>query len=284
MRAEAAGWALLLGVLAFIGAVLATGAPRPRAPRAASRGAPPVVLPALQEVAASTVVQAWAERAVPPSVAASADVTAAPWAPGLRLVEARRGPRWEDHRALIEDLTTRDARLYAIGDLLPHGSLLVAVSTGAVDVLVADMELVRLDEQGRLHSVHDFRTALEARPLARAPGLGAAYVEGAEAALQATLSEDPAVVQAAIDALVEAGEPALELIIDAAASEAPVAAYPYAYPSGGRARGPPEVQGDVVIGVLEAVTGQTFGEVLRPGITAAERRDIADKWRSWWGR
>lgn len=282
MRAEAAGWAVLAVVTAFVVAVLHGALGSAPAPSPPPPEAPAVVLPWVAEVAPSTVVASM-ERGVPPSVEATADVVAAAWAPGLRLVEARRGKTWEAHRALIEDATTGDARLYAIGDLLPHGSLLVAVSTAAVDVLVADMELVRLYEKGGLRSIHDFRTALEAQPLARAPELADAYVEGAAAAVQATLSEDPEVVQAAIDALIEAGEPALELIIAEATSEAPVAAYPYRFPSGGERQGIPVVQGDVVIGVLEAVTGQTFGDVFRPDITRAERLEIAGKWRSWWG-
>ncbi|MCB9647572.1 MAG: hypothetical protein H6730_13355 [Deltaproteobacteria bacterium] len=282
MRAEAAGWTALAVVATFVVAVLYSAQGSAPAPSAPLPEAPAVVLPWVAEVAPSTVVAAM-ERGVPPSVEATADVVAAAWAPGLRLVEARRGETWEAHRALIEDATTGDARLYAIGDLLPHGSLLVAVSTAAVDVLVADMELVRLDEKGGLRSIHDFRTALEAQPLARAPELADAYVEGAAAAVQATLSEDPEVVQAAIDALIEAGEPAVELIIAEASSEAPVAAYPYRFPSGGERQGTPVVQGDVVIGVLEAVTGQTFGDVFRPDITRAERLEIAGKWRSWWG-
>ena len=284
MLARAAGWGVLVVVLAFVSAVLTTSrAPPPPAPPAPP-AARPVVLPALAEVATSTAVDVRVARGVPPSVEASADLRAAPWAPGLRLVESQLGATWEAHRALIADTTTQDVRAYAIGDLLPHGSLLVGISTGAVEVLVGDIELVRIDEQGRLRSIQDFRTAYEARPLARAPALADAYVAGAEAALADLLVEEPERVQAAIDALVEAGEPAVELIIDYAASTAPVARAPYAFPSGAGRQQVPEVQGDLVIGVLEAVTGQTFGDVFRPGLSAQERQDIADKWLSWWGR
>lgn len=228
-------------------------------------------------------VQARLSRGIPPSVMAGADLRPVPWAPGLRLRQTELRGTWADYRAVVEDAKTGDRRSYAIGDLLPHGSLLVGISTGAVQVLVADVELIELTTQGSLRSLNDFRTADEARPLRRAPELAPEYVEGAQDTLQATLSQDPAVVQRAIDELIAAGEPAVELIVPWVDSEAPVVPFSYAFPSRDGPRLRPQQQGDIVVGVLEALTGQSFGDVFEPTITAQRRREIAGAWKRWWG-
>ncbi len=189
---------------------------------------------------------------------------------------------WVEHRAVVEDTKTRDQRSYAIGDLLPHGSLLVGISTGSAQVLVADVELVEITTKGKLRSLSDFRTAYEARPLKRVPKLAPAYVQGAQQTLLATLGEDPVQVQRAIDELIAAGEPAIDLIIEAVDSETPVLAYDYVFsPAQGVHR--PKVQGDIVVGVLEAVTGQSFGDIFGPDVSAVRRREVGRAWKRWWG-
>ena len=84
--------------------------------------------------------------------------------------------------------------------------------------MVGDEELVYLDVAGEVRSVQDFRTAYERAPLRRAPD---------DKALEATLAEilpslrsrDAAEVQGAIDALIEAGGPAVGGLIPFATSE-----------------------------------------------------------------
>lgn len=160
-------------------------------PKAPAR--PPVVLPVLAPEVAP-VVFAHHERGVPPDVLETADLPAAPWAPGLRLVEISRAPASRHHRAVLEDLDTQDIRRYAIGDLLPHGSILVGISTTSVDLFVADQELVRMDLNGSVESIETFRprvTPLVIREVEMAPE----YIEGAQMALDGTRDPDPVIVQ-----------------------------------------------------------------------------------------
>lgn len=278
--------ALWLAVVAFVGAVVLSLLRGPPAPPAAP---PPALAPTSEAFALPALappsmppVQA-GPRGIPKSVAESAHVVAAPWAPGLRLHATDLAGPWEQHRAVIEDLTTEDRRSYAIGDLLPHGSLLVGISTGAAQVLVGDRELVELRETGKIRSLNDFRAAYEARPLKRAPALADAFVEEAERALAYTLSDDPTHVQAAIDALIAAGEPVVELVLPAVGSEQPVLERPFLFPSPNGPAWTPKVQGDVAVGILEAITGQSYGDVFDPGVGPERRREVARAWRRWWG-
>ena len=206
-------------------------------------------------------------RLVPSNVLKTASKTPAPWAPGVVLERAEvRGP-WEGRRALIRDVVTRDRRSYAIGDLLPHGSLLVGISTAAVDILVADVELVRLYEGGRLRPLVDFRTAYEARPLPRARDLPTTYRRLVDDLIAQLLADDPAAVQEAINVLVESGELAVEQLIPYSGSERPVAVGMYVF-GRRKAATPLRTQGEIIMHVLETVTGQAFSD--------------ARAWERWW--
>lgn len=273
--------ALIALVVAVAAAVLVAWAigpkvqPPPRPPPPPVTPKPPMIVTPTHTPTGST------ERAIPPGVAAQGDVRAAPWAPGIRLEKTDLNGRWEQHRALIEDQTTKDVRAYAIGDLLPHGSLLVGISTGTVDVLVADREIVRLRDDGTLSSLEDFTAATAVRGPRIAKGLDPEYREAVEEAVEALTADDPELVQRAIDVLVDQGEPAIELLIPHVDDLYPVAAREYFVPSGAERTITPEVQGDLVIVILESITAQNFGdpEVASPG----ERRAIGDRWRRWWG-
>lgn len=220
-------------------------------------------------------------RAIPSDVAEQADVKAAPWAPGVRLKRTQMAGGWEDRRALIEDLVAKDTRSYAIGDLLPHGSLLVGISTKSADILVADREIVRLADDGTLSSFEDFSVA-------KAPARGPRrvrdtpdYLEAVDEAVEGLRSDDPERVQAAIDALVEAGDPAADRLMAYVDSVDPVDSLEYTIPSGGERVVVPRVHGDLVIVILERITGQTYGDPT--SVPAAERRALVERWIRWWG-
>jgi hypothetical protein len=222
-------------------------------------------------------------RAVPADILRTATVTAAYWAPGLALKRAVITDDWESRRAEIEDRTTGDVRAYAIGDLLPHGSLLVGVSTAAAEIMVADTHLVRLHEDGRIEPIQDLSKAFEPAALQPARGLDPDYEDAVRIAIIDLRSDDPTKVQQAIDALIESGDPAVELLIQYADGELPVRSAEYAFPSGSGVEMRPRVSGDVVMMILERITGQTFGDVTKEDLAADDRRTIARSWKRWWG-
>ena len=207
-------------------------------------------------------------RRVPPYILETASTTPAPWAPGVVLMRSDLDGSWEAWRAYIEDVATGDVRSYAIGDLLPYGSLLVGISTAAADILVADVELVRLFEGGRLRSLVDFRAAYEIRPLDRVRDTSEEYRRLVDEWLERLLLDDPASVQEAIDVLVESGEPAIEQLMAHVGSAILVVPGPYDF---GDPRAGAEVvqtQGDIVMRILRAITGQAFVD--------------ARQWKRWW--
>lgn len=221
-----------------------------------------------------------AARSVPADVLRSS--TAAASRPGLRLLRTRLGA-WEARRAELEDTTTGDVRAYAIGDLLPRGALLVGISTGTADIMVADSELLRFHTDGHTERVQDLSyvaTAPTFRPAAQAddPDLD----DKIRLALIDARSDDPTVVQAAIDRMIAGGDSAVDVLINYVDSAVPVRSAQYAFPSGSDVQVRPAVLGQIVIAVLEQITGQKLGDANREGITQADRLVIADAWRRWW--
>lgn len=248
-------------------------------------------------------VRASSATRIPPGVLRSSERLAAPWSPGLRLRAVHREVAWAAHRAEIEDLTTQDVRAYAIGDLLPHGSMLVAIDAHSADVFVADREIVRLNLDGSFRSVDDFSAARAwngardgawrvARgrsrgrrsgppPMTRADGMDDAYRAAVTDAIESLASEDEVLVQRIIDRLIDGGDPVVELLIPYVDREDAVALGPFGFPSGQRARAP-RVLGDIVMGILERITGQSFGDPMIETITSEERARIAQAWAQWW--
>ncbi|MBK6687749.1 MAG: hypothetical protein IPG45_24960 [Deltaproteobacteria bacterium] len=228
------------------------------------------------------------DRAVPTGVATvpaeildTAERRAAPYAPGLRLLSTERGAAWEQHRANIRDEATGDVRSYSIGDLLPHGSLLVGLSTGSAEVMVADRNLVRLYSDGRLLTVEDFRTADEAKPLLVIADRDQAYRAGALDALTLARSDDPDEAQRAIDQLIDAGEPVIEVLITRVDSLLPTPGHSLCFPSETGRCYAATIEGDLVVGLLERLTGQSFGDVTAG--TPQSHREIHRAWLRWWG-
>ena len=228
----------------------------------------------------SPVAQASHERGTPPGILATVDQVRPPWNLGFRLVATDMGADWSEHRALVEDGT--GLRSYAIGDLLPYGAVLVAVSTGAVQLMLGDVELVQLEADGSIASVQDFRSVYEpSRPpvVQSDPAFRQAILD----VLAFLRSDDRAEVQGAIDALVEAGAPAVGVIVPYASSTVPVATSTYTFSFMDAAPRRAQVYGDIVVGILEAITGQTFGDPMAPGQTDIERQHIRRQWLRWWG-
>jgi hypothetical protein len=222
------------------------------------------------------------DRAVSPTVRATADSAVLGAAPGIALESVVVGTKWEESRAEIRDLTTGDLRAYAIGDLLPHGSLLVGVSTAGADVLVADIEMVRLSIGGAPQLVQDFRASYEA--IQRTSDQDAserAYRAAIEDSVRTLGSAGAEMVQAHLDELIECGDPAVEVLIRHVADPASIAPGPYQLPAGSGVTTEPKVVGDAIIGVLESITGQTFGDPTNASVE--EREQIARAWERWWG-
>ena len=224
-------------------------------------------------------VVAAGERAVSPTVLATADLAVAASAPGLALEKVELAGSWEESRAVIRDLTTHDVRAYAIGDLLPHGSLLVGLSADSADIMVADVELVRLSVGGKPRLVYDLRVEREA--LQRAPDHDRAYRAAIEDSIRVLGSASAETVQAHLDELLECGDPAVEILIHHVDDRSPIAPGPYQLPAGSDFISEPNVVGDAVIAVLESITGQTFGDPT--GASDEERAEIARAWQRWWG-
>ncbi len=311
--------ARLVGALgAAVAAALAISslapAPRPlsRAAPAPASSPPPAPVEAATRTASSAPPRGAAPAEVPgwmrpvpvvrpaaPSAAGPAIGGAPTVSPGLRLVSLQVDGPWESWRAELVDEKTGESRRYAIGDLLPRGCVLVALNQDGADLMVADTELVRLRIGAPPEKLHGFHLAddepASPRPYrrGRAGSPGSARMEplrdeGASverwrviAALERTRGEDPTDVQLAIDELIAAGDPAVELLVPHAGSSLPVVGEDYAFPQEGRVRRPSTV-GDVVVGVLETITGQSFGDPMREGASADERRAIARAWSRWW--
>lgn len=239
-------------------------------------------LPQLAAVSAAeqAEVASSPERGVPLNILKTASVAAAPFNPGIRLKRALlESDEWEGRRASIEDRATRDVRVYAIGDLLPYGSLLVGISTASIDVMVGDAYLVRLYENGKIKSLHDLSSVYEpsALPIVKNPEPPDADV--VRLALIDLRSDDPTIVQTAIDTLISAGDPSIELLIPHVADVIPVRSAEYAFPTGSAIEMRPRVSGELVMMILGRITGQTFGDLAKEDLTDEERRTIARAWQ-----
>jgi hypothetical protein len=270
---------LFLIVGSTIGAIAIIELVRPSPPPPAiSREAPGELLPSELDRAIPT-----GGAIVPGSVLDTAETRAEPWAPGLSLVDTMMHGPWEERRATIKDSVTGDVRAYAIGDLLPHGSLLVGVSTGAAEVMVADRTLVRLTSDGRVALVEDFRTADEGQALRVVADRDAPYRSALLDTLALARSEDPAIAQQAVDALIDGGEPVVEVLIGRVDSLLPLPGIELAFPSGDGRRLAPRTEGDLIIGILERLTTQTFGDIGDPRLDEPKRQEIRRAWLRWWG-
>lgn len=228
------------------------------------------------------VVQPHPGRAVPTDILKTAHETAAPWAPGLALERVEMDGVWSKRRAFVQDTSTQDVRAYAIGDLLPHGSLLVGISTTSIDLMVADAELVRLDLQGEIVSVFDFRDADAGQALKVARPPHDEFRDAVLAAIEGLADSDPAYAQEAIDALLEAGEPVVEVLLEYIGDESPVADADFVFGGQPARVGRPLHRGAAIMAILETTTGQRFGDPLQSNAEALRLQ--ARQWERWAGR
>jgi hypothetical protein len=275
-----------LGCAAIVIAILSAGERR-IAPREAKPARAPSTEGAIAETATASTQRLESPparpRPVPVEVLKTASVVASPHAPGLRLLRSTMNAAWERRRAEIEDRTSGESRTYAIGDLLPHGSLLVGISTTTADIMVGDAHLVRLHEDGRIEPIEDLSKA-EIGGIVPVKGAAADPVDSDKVrlALIDVRGDDPTQVQAAIDELIAGGDPAVEILMPQVDSLLPVRQAEYAFPSGSELQARPKVLGEIVMLVLERITGQKFGDVAKEELKDEERRRIARAWRRWW--
>lgn len=271
--------ALVAAVIAAAAAVFFLRSNEPDLPASVVRTAtvaPPLVAVLIPETEVSNALR----RPVPLDILATSSVAVAPFAPGIRLKRAVVSEdEWEERRAEIEDLRTKDVRAYAIGDLLPYGSLLVGISTASADVMVADSHLIRLYADGRIRGLEDLSDVYAGAALKAAKYTEPADADQLRLALIDLRNDDPAIVQRAIDELIAGGDPAMELLIQHVDDILPVTSAEYAFPSGSGVEMRPRVSGEIVMMVLERITGQTFGDLTKEELTEDERRTIAKAWR-----
>lgn len=283
--------AIVLGAL--IAAVLVAGAIVFAFRPAEDRGAPvnaaatSTTAVALPQLASASIIAEEQEavaaelgRAVPADILKTATVSAAPFNPGIKLKRTLlESDEWEGRRASIEDRATRDVRVYAIGDLLPYGSLLVGISTASIDVMVSDAYLVRIYENGKIKSLHDLSSVYEPSALPIVKNAEPPDADVVRLALIDLRNDDPTVVQAAIDTLISAGDPSIELLVPHVADVIPVRSAEYAFPSGSAIEMRPRVSGELVMMILGRITGQTFGDLAKEDLSDEERRTIARAWQ-----
>ena len=202
----------------------------------------------------------------------------------LKIQKITYGEKWEDSRAWITN--GNDTRSYATGDLLPHGSLLVGIKPKSVIIFAADTIFVSLDTRGKQKLLLDYSAgkALKARRSKPSPGIqrtkqsakqARKYKAAAKRAVQALASDDAQLAQKATDALFAAGMPVVEHLIPHVASKQRVQTKTVEID--GRQISSRTV-GNRVIRLLEAITGQTFGN---PENTELNQK-VVDQWLNWW--
>jgi len=263
-------WAAFPAILALLGlAPVAAGLVRAARPRAALPAGSPAVGRGEELVPLAPSPLPPAVRRIPPGL--DLDAPAAP-----ELVAVRAAERWESRRALIR--VRGEIRAFAVGDFVPGGALVVAIDDARA-LLSRDDHVVELGVGASAVVAEDFPLA-EARPhrtFAPDPAL--------EAAVDDTLAllhvGEPRTTQVAVDALVEAGEIIVPYLVRRAGRMATLPGVRFRLPDG---RGlAPRYEGAAVQAILEAITGQRFGDVFEPDASRAQIASAAAAWASWSG-
>lgn len=221
-------------------------------------------------------------RPISPAALRTAHEVTSPLAPGLALVSIQTSTSWQGRRARIRD--TRDGRVerYAIGDLLPHGALLVGISARSVDVMIADSEILRLRVERPLERLERFLYAdgpvggiFRLRPRR-------GFERRIARAVAALSDPNPKVVQAALTALSEAGEQALPALSPIVTSTQAVASAEYELVGlESQLKLRPRALGDLACGLLSVVSGAGLGDPSAPGLPAPARARLREDWRRW---
>lgn len=256
------GLGLALG-LGFVAGMVAERWRRPPAAPASTgprAGGPAATSPAGADPASAPPAPA-RTPAPPPDWTRTASATAA-----LRVLDASAAAGRATARVGPDE--ARAIRVSS-GDILPMGWVVTNVQTTPPRVQVWDggeriLEL-RPDAAPKLLE--------QLKPAAPARKSGTAVGPKARALLE-DLGADAAINQAIADALLGAGEAVVPSLIAATDDRRPIAGpvriagktYPVRY------------AGDLIIGLLEAITGQTFGAP-----TGDRRTAVARAWQRWWG-
>lgn len=191
--------------------------------------------------------------------------------PTSRLVGTDRSSgSWEGHRAFFE--SEGQIRAYAVGDLLSDGAILLAIEDSAVRVMAAE-RVFRLDGFGPPSVVEAFEMHRAARPRVR-PGPSKRRRAEVARAVDGLVSAHPDDVRRAIQTLTGWGEGVVATLALSAHDPRPVQVRVVRIAGHSRHA---ETCGDRVIAVLEAITGQSFGDPL------LDRSRAIEGWRSWAG-
>ncbi len=203
--------------------------------------------------------------------------------PGFLLADVVWSSQWEDRKAALRYKKKTPKEFYRIGAVLPNDAILVGIDRRSVQLMLEEGILVRLNLAGTHEVLSRFEAGSSRRPKKKAPirvqqvsptGFG----EVAKRVLAHLLSDNPIVVQRAIDELLASGEPVIEHLIPVVTSSRAVTHFEYSFPSGSNRTSSPETKGDMAIIMLEELTGESFGTVGR-----RPRRKIAQAWQRWWG-
>lgn len=226
----------------------------------------PPAAPVAVAVPTATVVRARPGRPeVPP------DLEAEGWAlVDLRVETTTAGL---DRRRALLRMADGSTRAFAVGDLLPDRSVLTAIAPGEIRWFSeGEVHALRLGGAARIEE--RLELARRGRRRARRPDPTRELRPVVARAVRDLGAPDPALVQAAFRALVQAGEIAVPLLIEHLTDASPVAS-----PSlrlAGRPC-PARVVADRVVSVLEASTGQRLGD------PCADPEGARRAWRRWAG-
>jgi hypothetical protein len=169
----------------------------------------------------------------------------------IRLVGVDGDSTWRDRRALIS-ADGAEPRAYAPGEMLPDQSLLTAVRSDGIDVFTPDDVVLRWPLHGEPEVQEDFHVP-ESTTVSRRRETSAELRDAVLETLELARSGDSDIAQLAFDALLDAGEPVIDVLLLRVASEVRLAWVSVELPDG-RVYTPP-TEGGFVMLLLEAITG-----------------------------
>lgn len=210
-------------------------------------------------------------RAVPGRPGVPAEVTTGD---GFDLIELRSDTGtvsvWAERRVLLA--TDGSTRAYAVGDLLPGGAVLTAITPEGIRYFREGQVYGRsLSAEERVVEDLEPRRGLRLRRRRFSPAVRDALGR----AVHDLADPDPERVALALSALIGAGENIGSLLAQFADDRRPLAVRKVK--AWGRTHQGRYV-GDLVVSALETLSGQSFGSPLD-----GERDEVAAAWRQWAG-
>ncbi|MGF1511199.1 MAG: hypothetical protein ACFB9M_17030 [Myxococcota bacterium] len=193
---------------------------------------------------------------------------------------------WEASRALIS-VIHRAPRAFAIGDVLPDGSILTAIRPSHIEVYTPEDRIERWPVRDGSRGLAA-RTLVEAfessSPLAQTGPAGPLpddLVRIVFETLALLRSGDVEASQMAFDALMDAGEPIVPVLLRRVDSLERLPGVPITLPDG--RQWTPVWEGLVVQVVLQSITGHRFGDPLAERIDERRALEAARKWELFLG-